>query len=263
MSIGVKRDYKLETEKRVAFIKEVLADSGAGGIVFGNSGGKDSALVGILAKLATENTVGVMLPASSGQNYGRDLEDARLLAYQYGIESLYIDLSASRDHLIAAVEAGLVGELGQVREDSGGPGLLTDQAISNIAPRLRMTALYAIAQSRGYLVAGTSNASERYLGYFTKWGDGGVDFNPIADLTVREIYEFLEYLGAPGPIIDKAPSAGLYEGQTDEGDLGITYEALDAYLLEGKTDKKSQEIIDRHHQATEHKRQLPLLYADK
>ena len=100
----------------------------------------------------------------------------------------------------------------------------------NINPRLRMTTLYALGQARGYLVAGTGNLDEATLGYFTKWGDGAHDFNPIADLTVGEIYEHLRYLGAPSTIIEKAPSAGLYQGQTDEQETGIKYADVDKYL---------------------------------
>ena len=105
---------------------------------------------------------------------------------------------------------------------------------ANIAPRRRMLTLYAIAHAEGGMVAGTGNASEAYVGYFTKWGDGAYDLNPIADLTVGEIYEFLEHLGAPRSVIEKAPSAGLFEGQTDESEMGITYAAIDAYLSGGE-----------------------------
>jgi NAD+ synthase len=108
-----------------------------------------------------------------------------------------------------------------------------DAPLHNIAPRLRMAVLYSIAQSKNCLVAGTGNKSEATVGYFTKWGDGAYDFNVIADLTVTEIYEFLRYLNAPDQIIEKAPSAGLFDGQTDEGEMGIKYADIDRYILDG------------------------------
>ena len=92
------------------------------------------------------------------------------------------------------------------------------------------------------------------VGYFTKWGDGAHDFNPIADLTVTEVYEFLEHLHAPRSIIEKAPSAGLFEGQTDEAEMGITYAAIDAYLNSGEVSSHDREIIERMHANSEHKR---------
>ena len=131
---------------------------------------------------------------------------------------------------------------------------LNNSALSNMAPRIRMLTLYAIAASENRLVAGTGNRSEAYVGYFTKWGDGAHDFNPIADLTVTEIYEFLTFLNAPEFIIKKAPSAALFDGQTDESEMGVTYAELDAYIAGNAVDKDKAEIIDRLHKVSEHKR---------
>ena len=233
------RDYKAEFEKRVEFIRAQLAGSGCTGIVFGNSGGKDSALAGILCKAACEDTVGIIMPCSSRRNYGMDKDDGLALAGQYGIETRTVDLTPVREAELAALE---------------GVTRLTDMAAANIAPRLRMVTLYAIAHAENRLVAGTGNASEAYVGYFTKWGDGAHDFNPIADLTVTEIYEFLEYLGAPRAIIDKAPSAGLFEGQTDEKEMGVSYADIDAYMAEKGVGERERGIIERMHRASEHKR---------
>ena len=121
-----------------------------------------------------------------------------------------------------------------------------------------MITLYAIAAAENRLVAGTGNRSEAYMGYFTKWGDGAYDFNPISDLTVQEIYEFLRYLGAPESIITKAPSAGLFEGQTDEAEMGVKYADIDRLLLTGQTDPAAKVIIDRYHNRSQHKRRMPL-----
>ncbi|PKM63456.1 MAG: NAD(+) synthase [Firmicutes bacterium HGW-Firmicutes-21] len=241
------RDYKKETASRVAFIKEVLRDSGAKGIIYGNSGGKDSALVGILCKKACVDTVGVMMPCQSKRNFGEDMDDACAVANQYGVECRAIDLSELK---VLAVK--LYGEYTE----------LSEAAIANIAPRLRMLTLYTLAASENRIVAGTGNRSEGYMGYFTKWGDGAFDFNPIADLTVTEIYEFLEYLGAPENIRTKAPSAGLFEGQTDEKEMGVSYAAIDNYLLNGIADDKDLAIIERLHNRSEHKRCMPSIYGD-
>jgi len=241
------RDYRIETEKRVVFIREQLEEAGATGIVFGNSGGKDSALVGILCKMACADTVGLMMPCTSECNYGDDMTDALMLAKLFKIEKRMIDLTKTADALKLAMK---------------GATFLTEAAESNIAPRLRMAALYAIAASEGRLVAGTGNKSERYMGYFTKWGDGAFDFNPIADLTVTEIYEFLTYLDVPKRIIEKAPSAGLFDGQTDEGDMGVTYKAIDEYLQSGVCAPGDMEIISKFHRISEHKRNYPKVYEE-
>lgn len=232
------RDYQKELEERVAFIRSLLEESRAAGIVFGNSGGKDCALVGILCKKACENTVSVMLPCTSKVNFGKDLEDARALCDAFHIENRMVDLSRVKEAEVAALS---------------GVTELNDQALTNIAPRLRMTTLYAIGAAENRLVAGTGNRSERYMGYFTKWGDGGHDFNPISDLTVGEVYEFLRYLGAPASIIEKAPSAGLFEGQTDEMEMGVTYDAIDRYILTGQAEDKDRAIIHRYHTRSRHK----------
>ena len=240
------RDYAFETEKRVEFIRDLVRDSGAKGIVFGNSGGKDCALVGILCKMACENTLGIILPCGSKRNFGIDKTDAEKIALQFQIETRFIDLTSVKEALV---------------ENLSDSTVLTDAALANIAPRLRMTSLYAIAASEGRLVAGTGNRSERYTGYFTKWGDGAFDFNPIADLTVTEVYEFLRHLGAPDFLFEKAPSAGLFDGQTDEAEMGISYKALDGFLMSGTASNAETEIIGRLHKASEHKRRNPVAYS--
>ena len=234
------RDYAKETEARVAFIRERLTESGCRGIVFGNSGGKDSALVGILCKKACDDTLGVLMPCATSQNYGSDTDDALLLAAQFGIASRTVDLTEARNAEIRALEAAGI--------------VLTDPAVSNIAPRLRMTTLYAIAAAEGRLVAGTGNKCEIFMGYFTKWGDGAADFNPIADLTVSEIFAFLDYLNGPEHIRKKAPSAGLFEGQTDEGEMGVTYAVIERYMDSAEVSDAERTIIERYHRISEHKR---------
>ncbi|MBR6796980.1 MAG: NAD(+) synthase [Clostridia bacterium] len=232
------RNYADEFEKRVAFIKSVLAESGCKGIVFGNSGGKDCALVGILCKAACENTVSVMMPCGSSVNFGSDMDDATALCEKFGIENRTVDITPVKAAEVEALKNATV---------------LNDIALTNIAPRLRMVTLYGIAASENRLVAGTGNRSEVFVGYFTKWGDSGHDFNPIYDLTVTEVYEFLRYLKAPEHIIEKAPSAGLFEGQTDEKEMGLSYAQIDEYLLTGKTEPQAQEKILARHRRNLHK----------
>ena len=234
------RNYKDEFEKRVAFIRDLVSNANANGIVFGNSGGKDSALVGILCKAACENTVGIIMPCSSSRNYDMDARDGREVADRFGIETRVVD--------ITPVKKAMIGELSDVTD-------VNKIAKINIAPRLRMTTLYAIAASEGRLVAGTGNRSEAFVGYFTKWGDGAHDFNPISDLTVTEIYEFLRYLEAPSCVIEKAPSAGLFDSQTDEGEMGFTYAELDSFLLNGEATAETMEKIQKMHNKSNHKRE--------
>ncbi len=233
------RDYKEEFEKRVKFIKDCLEEAHCSTIVYGNSGGKDSALVGILCKAACDNTLGVMMPCQSKRNFGEDMQDGIAVAKQFHIDTITVDLTSAKEAITENIEKSVK---------------ISETASKNIAPRLRMTTVYAIGQTMGALVAGTGNRSERYTGYFTKWGDGAFDFNPISDLSVGEIYAFLEYLDAPENIIKKAPSAGLFEGQTDEKEMGVTYEAIDKYIMSGEGSPEDVEIISRMHRVSEHKR---------
>jgi len=243
------RDYKQEIKGRVEFIKEIINTAKVSGIIFANSGGKDAALVGILCKMACDNTLGLSLPCSVSRNYESDIDDAVLVSRQYNIAHKTISLTSTRDELTQAIDAAAP---------------LKDIAMSNIAiaPRLRMITLYTIASNENRLVAGTSNRSERYTGYFTKWGDAACDFNPIADLTVTEVLEFLRFLGAPASIIEKAPSAGLVEGQTDETEMGVTYASLDNFLYTGHATKHDSAIINRLHNASHHKRKPPAMYGE-
>ncbi len=239
------RNYKEEFENRVRFIRNLIQNSGADGIVYGNSGGKDSALVGILCKAACENTVGIILPCTSKRNYDEDRADAMTVAKTYHIETRTGDLTPVKEAELKALD---------------GVARMNHAALANIAPRLRMLTLYAVAAAENRLVAGTGNRSEAYVGYFTKWGDGAHDFNPIADLTVTEIYEFLRYLDAPKCVIEKAPSAALFDGQTDESEMGVSYAELDAYMDGAPIPADKKQMIDRLHEKSEHKRVAIVTY---
>lgn len=245
-------DVKKSIEQRVEWIKTVLKNAGAKGVIYGNSGGKDCTLVGALCKLATDNVLGVIMPCQSSQNYGSDRDDALAAGEKFGIEQIEIDLSATKTAIVDALGEQLDKDcVGEYNKKMAG---------ININPRLRMTTLYALGQARGYLVAGTGNLDEATLGYFTKWGDGAYDFNPIADMTVGEIYEHLRYLSSPVNIVEKAPSAGLYQGQTDEDELGIKYADVDAYLRGGNVDEEVARKIEKAKKASAHKLRMPLKY---
>ena len=240
------RDYKSETEKRVQWLRQKMKSAHSDGFVYGNSGGKDCTLVGILCKMACDKAIGVIMPCQSNQNYTTDTDDALAVSRQYGIETRTVDISAAKEALTTALSG------------KTNPAYTGATAFANINPRLRMTTLYTIAQTENCLVVGTGNRSELSLGYYTKWGDGGYDINPIGDLTVREVYEFLAYLDAPTSIRTKKPSAGLWEGQTDEQELGITYDEVDTYLLEGKGTEKTKTRVDNSILNTAHKRVLTI-----
>ncbi len=154
-------DAKKEIENRTKWIKNLLKESGAKGVVFGASGGKDSVLVGILCKMAADNVTGIIMPCESSRNFNEDRLDALEINEKFGIETVEIDLTEIKRQFAEKLKP-LCPEH-------------SDMAYANINPRLRMIALYNYAQRKNYLVAGTGNRSERTMGYFTKWGDGGKD----------------------------------------------------------------------------------------
>jgi NAD+ synthase len=221
---------------------EVTAGDGRGA-VFGLSGGIDSAVVAALAKQAfPHHTLGVVMPCHSDP---RDAEDGALVAHHFGVPSATVDLGPVYDLLVKQL-AGSSSDLPESR-----------LATANLKPRLRMTTLYAFANQLGYRVLGTGNRSELAVGYFTKYGDGGVDLLPIGSLAKSEVRDLARSLGVPARIVTKPPSAGLWADQTDEGEMGLTYEELDAYLLTGVASPAVRAKVDAMNAASEHKRALP------
>jgi NAD+ synthase len=196
-----------------AFLRRHVETAGAKGLVVGVSGGLDSAVVAALAvrALGSARVLAVMLPAPDSNP--QDREHAQLGCDAVGLTPLL--------HPIGPVLAGLEATLGYVPEA---------RVRGNAKARARMLILYTEAQRRDFLVCGTGNKSELLTGYFTKHGDGGVDLQPIGDLYKTQVRELARLLAIPQDIIDKPPSAGLHPGQTDEGDMGLTYEELDAVL---------------------------------
>lgn len=234
-----------EIDRIVAWIHELVTTTKQKGIVIGLSGGIDSAVVANLVKRACpEDSIGVILPCKSST---KDSIDARAVAESCGLNWIEIDLSVSHELIFDEIKIKL-------DRDLNGNARMTD---ANLRARLRMSTLYGIANSLNYLVAGTDNAAEVLTGYFTKYGDGGVDFLPLAHLTKREVYEWAKILGVPQQIIDRAPSAGLWEGQTDEAELGITYHEIDDYLEGKPISETALARIEHLHRVTEHKRALP------
>ena len=231
----------------VAWMQDYAARARADGFVVGLSGGLDSAATAGLAKRAVgaEHVLAVWLPCHS---LPEDEAYARMTAEALGLELLTVELSATFDALIAALPPG------------------SDIARANVKPRLRMTAWYYLAQSHNYLVAGTGNRPEMLVGYFTKYGDGGVDIEPLGELYKHEVQALARVLGAPEPVIARAPTAGLWPGQTDEGELGITYAELDvilAAMAEGRDPDAPEAVVARVRRmiaASAHKRALPPVF---
>lgn len=221
-----------------------INSAGASGAVLGLSGGLDSATsAGLLVRaLGADRVLAVAMPCGSQP---ADERDARLVAQAFGLRLAVIDLTEAEESLHRALCAA-----------GGVDGL----ARSNIKPRLRMTSLYALAQSRGYLVCGNSNAAELVTGYFTKFGDSGCDFMPLAGFSKREVRLLARSLGVPTPVVEKPPSAGLWAGQTDESEMGLTYSQIDAFLEGRELDETTYRSIERRRNGSEHKRRLPAAF---
>jgi NAD+ synthase len=237
-----------EAAKISAWIQTKVKEAGAKGVVVGLSGGIDSSLVAVLAKRALgDNFLGLIMPCHS---IATDIEHAEMLARKFSIRTRRIDLAPVNDLMVKVLPEG------------------NRMARANLRPRLRMIILYYFANSLGYLVAGTDNKTESFTGYFTKYGDGGVDILPISHLLKRQVRAMARELGVPEEIITKPPSAGLWEGQTDEGEMGITYEELDTIIAgieSGNTEGLNPALVEkarRMHASSEHKRRLPPSFPD-
>lgn len=237
----------LKIDKTVDWLREKVKESNTNGLIVGVSGGIDSAVVAYLIKKAfPNNSMGVIMSIKSNP---QDRLDALKVINGCEIEYLDLDLTNEQESIYNKVINNLK-EKGLNKENND---RMTD---ANLRARIRMGTVYTVANNLGYLVVGTDNAAEIHTGYFTKYGDGGVDLVPLANLTKREVYEWAKVLGVHEDIINKAPSAGLWEGQTDENEMGTTYNMIDA-VVEGNLDKvpqKDQEIIARLHRISEHKR---------
>ena len=233
--------YTRDPEKAAAYIEKWLASlvekAGAVGVVVGLSGGIDSAVVAALAtRVFKDGAIGLIMPCHSDPS---DAADALLVAEHLRMPHKTIDLSPAFDVLVSAIEAAEP---------------VSDVARANIKARLRMVTLYGVAQSTSRLVCGTSNRSEWEVGYFTKHGDNSSDLLPLLDFLKCEVRTVARFLGLPEAIIEKAPSAGLWAGQTDEGEMGFNYDELDRYLTTGEGAVESVRKIEALRKRSEHKR---------
>ncbi|MDV3104136.1 NAD+ synthase [Thermococcus waiotapuensis] len=245
-------DYNSVLQTLVNFIEKSVNETNASGVVIGISGGIDSATVAYLSvrALGKERVLGLTMPYYEN----RDVEDARLVCESLGIECRVINIKPTVDSFIL------------------GLGFEPDRkSMGNIMSRTRMVLLYAHANQMNCLVLGTSNRSEFLTGYFTKWGDGASDYAPLINLYKTEVWEIAKLLGVPRRIIEKKPTAGLWEGQTDEDEMGISYRLLDEILwrlvdLKMPKDEIAEELgisiervehVERLVKSSEHKRHLP------
>lgn len=219
----------------VEWLRDSVKEANCKGIVYGLSGGVDSAVIAALSKLAFgDESLAIMMPINSSFE---DEIDAKLVIDKFKLNAIKVDLSRTYSEFVEVVEKG----------DN-------NMAYANVKPRLRMTTLYYYAQLKGYLVVGTSNKSEFTVGYFTKYGDSGSDLMPLVDFTKKEIFELARYLEIPDKIIQKPPSAGLFEDQTDEDEMGFTYNDLEKYINNEKIDERIEEKINKMVKISEHKR---------
>ncbi len=237
-------DWERVVEEICKFIKEYVDKSNANGVIIGLSGGIDSSTVAFLCKraLGEKKVLGLIMP-EKGVTREEDVEDALSIADILGIEFKIIEINEILDALKRKL-----GEGNKIAE-------------ANLKPRIRMTINYYFANNMNRLVAGTGNKSELMIGYFTKYGDGGVDFLPIGDLYKTEVFKLAEYIGVPERIIKKKPTAGLWVNQTDEDEIGMSYEELDEIL---KAIEKGQRRCDDKFKRVEilvknskHKREMP------
>lgn len=230
------RNYLKVVEK---FLKDYLEDSHCDTYVLGVSGGVDSSLCAAIAKNAVgkEKLHCLLMPINSQKE---DLEDALTLVKDLDLKYTIIDASETFNQYV---------------ETFSKCGIELDRStLGNLKARMRMAILYAVAQKERGLVIGTDNADERYVGYFTKHGDGACDILPIAHLIKGEVVEACKLYGIRDSLAERVPTAGLYEGQTDEKEMGVTYKDLDAFLLGADIPEAPKSRIDYLHKISEHKR---------
>lgn len=252
------RDPKRLRRELVDWIRDTVEGAGLRGAVFGVSGGVDSAVVCGLAvdALGAERCLGVAMPIESAEE---DLRLAHDVADRFGVRLIEQDLSDPFRRLLAALEAKAPkSEEAPTSPDAGHPGPAARLAQANVKPRLRMITVYYYANLLGRMVLGTGNRAEFTLGYFTKWGDGAADAFPLAGLLKHEVWALARELGVPDAVVERAPTAGLWTGQTDEEELGMSYEQVDRFLATGSSgDPAVDDEIRRRERGSRHKVDSP------
>jgi NAD+ synthase len=220
---------KIDVEKTkkdiIEFVQNKVSEANAEGLVVGLSGGIDSTLAAFLAceAVGKENVFGIVMPSTTTPT--EDKLHGTAIAQLLGIEYKEIAIDSILNEFLSVT---------QIEDDK--------LAIGNLKARIRMSIIYFYANSKNYLVCGTGNKSEILIGYFTKYGDGACDIEPIGDLYKTNVYELAKFLEVPEEIINKPPRAGLWNNQTDEDEIGMTYELLDKILyrsIDKKIDSKS------------------------
>ncbi|MDF9843327.1 MULTISPECIES: ammonia-dependent NAD(+) synthetase [unclassified Paenibacillus] len=256
-ALGVKPaiDVEAEVQKRVDFLKSYVRQAGAQGLLIAISGGVDSAVAAGLCKRATDEltaeegkeymTLGVFQPYGEQE----DIEHSYAVAEAFGLtRKVETNIEEAVNEIALEVEHSLKA-LGQHRH-------ITHQGKGNVKARTRMVMQYALAFENNLLVVGTDHASEAITGFYTKWGDGAVDITPLSTLNKRQVRQLAVYLGVPAEVVTKAPTAGLWPGQTDETELGITYDENSDYLEGKPVSPEAAEKLERYYKRTAHKRNV-------
>jgi NAD+ synthase len=262
-------DYASLADEIADWLRYQMDQAGATRLVLGLSGGIDSAVVCALSTMAAgpSRVIAAIMPIHSRLD---DVRDAELVASTFEVIPRAIDLVPAHDALIAAMPGEGAAGLEDANVDPNRQSKRRQLALANVKPRLRMTSLYYLANRYNGLVVGTGNKTELAIGYFTKYGDGGVDVLPLGDLDKTAVRGLARELGVPETVISKAPSAGLWEGQTDEAEIGVTYDQLDRALASISSDERNESIdpatMDRISAlvaASEHKRRaIPVFRRD-
>ncbi|MCQ2801014.1 MAG: NAD(+) synthase [Bacilli bacterium] len=237
-------DLKSYLKEIETFLIKYLKDSHCEKYVLGVSGGVDSSLCAAILKNAVskEKVHCLIIPIDSSEE---DIEDGLTLVKDLGLSYDVIDATEIFNSYV---------------EQFKNNNIELDRAtLGNLKARIRMSILYAVAQKEHGLVVGTDNADERYIGYFTKYGDGACDVLPIAHLVKKEVVEAAKIYGVRDSLAERIPTAGLYQGQTDEKEMGVTYQELDAYLLGKEISNSSLERIEYLRKISEHKiKEIPM-----
>lgn len=244
-----------EISKRVDFLKQHVLEAGLSGLLIAISGGLDSAVVAGLCKLATDEltaeyqkpymTLGVFQPYGEQHDIADSYAVAKALQLEHTVET---NIEEAVDEIALEVEYGFK-HLGIHRH-------VSREGKGNTKARTRMVIQYALAFDLRLLVVGTDHASEMITGFFTKYGDGAVDIEPLSSLTKRQVHRLGIRLGIPQSVLDKVPTAGLWDGQTDEDELGLSYDEINDYLEGKQIPQESKEKLERHYTRTKHKRNL-------